>query len=74
MVLLFGCANSPERLPERAGLKAPEFLTKPLPAPVRAIETNRDLLQLLADYEALRVRFNADRAATALIFRNERAN
>ncbi|WP_349623151.1 hypothetical protein [Halomonas sp. H33-56] len=31
---------------------------------------NRDLLQLLADYEAQRIRFNADRIGTATILRH----
>lgn len=50
----------------------PEFLTKPRPAPVREVTHNADLLQLLADYEALRLRFNADRRAVAMIFRNQK--
>lgn len=39
---------------------------------MRDVEHNRDLLQLLADYEALRIRFNADRRAVAMIFRNKK--
>lgn len=44
-------------------------MTRPLPAPPRLIRHNRDLLQLLADYEAQRLRFNADRMGAALILR-----
>lgn len=64
-VLLTGCAASPAVYTSSPDL--PEFLTRPLPPPMRVVENNRDLLQLLADYEALRQRFNADRAATAMI-------
>lgn len=42
--------------------EVPGYLLKPLPEPKRRIESNRDLLQLLADYESLRKRANADRA------------
>lgn len=41
--------------------EVPGYLLKPLPEPKRRIESNRDLLQLLADYESLRKRANADR-------------
>ena len=72
--LLIGCAASPVPTPAEPRPQAlPWFLTDPRPAPVREIHTNRDLLQLLADYEALRIRFNADRRAVALIFRNRQA-
>lgn len=57
-------------MPEPTTQALPEFLTKPRPAPVREATHNADLLQLLADYEALRIRFNADRRTVAMIFRN----
>lgn len=47
------------------------MLTQPLPAPARQIETHRDLLALLADYEALRRRANADRTAVVEIMAND---
>lgn len=73
-VFLAGCATSPTPTPAEPTPQAlPWFLTESRPAPVREIHTNRDLLQLLADYEALRIRFNADRRAVALIFRNRQA-
>jgi hypothetical protein len=40
----------------------PSYLLKPLPAPTRTINSNRDLLQLRADYEQQRRRFNVDRS------------
>lgn len=46
-------------------------MTKPRPAPARPVETNGDLLQLLADYEAMRIRFNADRIGTSMILRHD---
>lgn len=71
-VFLAGCATSPPPPPpEPTAQELPWFLTKPRPAPVRELVHNADLLQLLADYEALRLRFNADRAAVAMIFRNQ---
>ncbi|XKE45740.1 hypothetical protein LG302_00945 [Halomonas organivorans] len=39
-----------------------------MPAPKREVRRNRDLLQLLADYESLRRRANADRAALQRLF------
>ncbi|MBB3142206.1 hypothetical protein FHR96_003093 [Halomonas organivorans] len=42
-------------------------MIEPRPAPTRVVTHNRDLLQLLADYEAQRIRFNADRLGVALI-------
>ncbi len=41
----------------------PDHLTTPLPGPVGELRNNRHLLDLLLDYEALRRRANADRAA-----------
>ncbi|SHK68987.1 hypothetical protein SAMN05192556_104276, partial [Halomonas caseinilytica] len=52
--------------------EVPPHLVEPLPAPSRAEMThNRDLLQLLADYESLRRRANADRAAVVEILSND---
>ncbi|WKD26600.1 hypothetical protein NDQ72_10990 [Halomonas sp. KG2] len=41
----------------------PPHLVTPLSEPQRRVSHNRDLLQLLADYESLRRRANADRAS-----------
>lgn len=72
MVLLTGCAGS-QTIPAPIVLMptVPEHLITPLPAPATAddVRTNRDLLELLADYEALRRRFNADRVGIAEIVR-----
>ena len=59
-------------MPEAQVQELPAFLIDPRPAPVREVTSNRDLLQLLADYEALRIRFNADRRAVALIYRKQK--
>lgn len=68
-LLLFasGCATSrePITVPVVQVPEVPSFLTRPLPAPTRQVTHNRDLLQLLADYESLRRRANADREAVA---------
>ncbi|QFU01261.1 hypothetical protein FIU83_06375 [Halomonas sp. THAF5a] len=69
-LLLFasGCATSarePVTVPVAMVPEVPSFLVRPLPAPTRQVTRNRDLLQLLADYESLRRRANADRAAVA---------
>lgn len=48
--------------------EVPGYLLKPLPEPKRRIESNRDLLQLLADYESLRKRANADRKSLEALF------
>lgn len=46
----------------------PPHLVTPLSEPQRRVSHNRDLLQLLADYESLRRRANADRAAIHELF------
>ena len=46
----------------------PPLLVTPLSEPARRVSHNRDLLQLLADYESLRRRANADRAAVYELF------
>ena len=51
----------------------PEHLTNELPAPTRLLQSNKGLLLLLAEYEALRRRFNADRAAVVEILENDLA-
>ena len=48
----------------------PAHLTNELPAPTRILQSNKGLLLLLAEYEALRRRFNADRAAVVEILEN----
>lgn len=48
--------------------EVPPHLLKPLSEPQRRTSHNRDLLQLLADYESLRRRANADRAAVHELF------
>lgn len=42
-----------------------------LPAPTRILQSNKGLLLLLAEYEALRRRFNADRVAVVEILAND---
>lgn len=71
-LLLTGCANSVPRF--EAVMMAPTIpphLTRPLPAPTLSITSNRDLLELLARYESLRRRANADRAAVVEIMAND---
>lgn len=68
LLLMTGCASSPSApltVPILATPKVPSHLLTPLPAPARSVSHNRDLLQLLADYESLRRRANADREAVA---------
>ena len=68
-----GCATSRPALIPPAMCQAPDvpgYMLKPLPPPAVEVEHNRDLLQLLADYEALRIRFNADRIGTAMILQH----
>ena len=45
----------------------PSHLTSDLPAPERLLSSQRGLLLLLAEYEALRRRANADRLAVVEI-------
>ncbi len=54
-----------------SSLEVPEYLTNELPAPTRILQSNKGLLLLLAEYEALRRRFNADRAAVVEIFESD---
>lgn len=49
------------------GPTVPAHLTSELPAPTLILNSNRGLLLLLAEYEALRRRFNADRTAVVEI-------
>ena len=51
----------------------PAHLTNELPAPTRLLQSNKGLLLLLAEYEALRRRFNADRVAVVEILENDLA-
>lgn len=75
LLLVSGCAGSQPktvRVPVIVTPEVPPHLVEPLPAPSRAEMThNRDLLQLLADYESLRRRANADRAAVVEILSND---
>ncbi|MGV2930156.1 hypothetical protein ACE3G8_03940 [Vreelandella venusta] len=48
----------------------PSHLTSELPAPKRILSSQRGLLLLLAEYEALRRRFNADRVAVVEVLAN----
>ncbi len=52
-------------------LKVPAHLTSEQPAPKRLLSSQRGLLLLLAEYEALRRRFNADRAAVVEMLAND---
>lgn len=72
MMLLSGCAPFESRvatLPSDMQCRpsVPAYLLAPVAAPDRSVTSNRDLLSLLADYEAQRRRFNTDRRATASI-------
>lgn len=51
--------------------EVPGHLTNELPAPARLLQSNKGLLLLLAEYEALRRRFNSDRVAVVEIFSND---
>lgn len=53
------------------GPTVPEHLTTELAAPALILDSNRGLMLLLAEYEALRRRFNADRAAVVEIMAND---
>lgn len=66
---LTGCASSSVQPLEMQcqGPTIPGHLTSELPAPTLILNSNRGLLLLLAEYEALRRRFNADRAAVVKI-------
>lgn len=69
MLFVAGCATSPPPAPEILSPTVPEYLLLPQPAPARSVTDNRSLLDLLADYEALRRRSNADRAAVSTILK-----
>ncbi|WP_167112612.1 hypothetical protein [Billgrantia bachuensis] len=49
----------------------PARLTDPLPPPARQGATHRGVLELLAEYESLRRRANADRAAIVEIMSHD---
>ena len=71
-LLLAGCATSAPRIEtEMMTPTIPAHLTRPLPAPSIEASSNRDLLDLLAKYESLRRRANADRAAVVEIMAND---
>ena len=67
LVLLIGCASSsdPAAWTQCDCPTVPSHLTSELSAPALILDSNRGLLLLLAEYEAMRRRFNADRAAVA---------
>lgn len=72
VLLTTGCATSePRTVPILVTPMVPAHLTAPLQAPVGRVIVQRDLLELLADYEALRRRANADRAAVVEILAND---
>ena len=71
---LTGCELWPTRtvsVPVMLTPQVPPRLLTPLPAPTLKIDTPRGVLELLADYEALRRRANADRAAVAEILSHD---
>src|SRR5690554_4752706 len=72
LLLTAGCATSP---PAPIVLSQcptiPPHLTSELPPPPVMATHNRGLLDLLADYEALRRRANADRAAVSEILEHD---
>lgn len=53
------------------GPTVPEYLTSELPAPALILQSHKGLLLLLAEYEAMRRRFNADRAVVVEILTND---
>ena len=71
-VSLTGCASSNSPAPVMACdcPTVPQHLTSELPAPERKLSSQRGLLLLLAEYEALRRRANADRVAVVEIIGN----
>ncbi len=72
MLFAAGCASSaPQTVPILVTPLVPPNLTHPLPSPRASVQTNRGLLDLLADYEALRLRANADRAAVVEILAHD---
>ncbi|TFH84721.1 hypothetical protein EQG41_20935 [Billgrantia azerbaijanica] len=73
LLLAAGCATSPppRPLPPEAICQIPLHLVAPLPAPKREVQRNLDMLQLLADYDSLRRRANADRAAIVEIMAHD---
>ncbi len=71
-LLTTGCATSaPRTVPILVTPMVPLHLTAPLQAPGGRVINHRDLLELLADYEALRRRANADRQAVVEILAND---
>ena len=69
LLSLTGCANSNVQPMEMqcSSATVPTHLTSELPAPALILNSNRGLLLLLAEYESLRRRANADRAAVVEI-------
>lgn len=72
MLLVAGCASSGiKTVPVLVTPMVPPHLTAPLSPPAGSAANHRDLLELLADYEALRRRANADRAAIVEIMAHD---
>ncbi len=73
LALVTGCASSNVQPMEMQcyGPTVPERLTSELPAPALILQSQKGLLLLLAEYEAMRRRFNADRAAVVEILTND---
>lgn len=68
---LTGCASSSDRALMTCDCPTvPQHLTNELLAPSLILDSNRGLLLLLAEYEALRRRANADRVAVVEIIGN----
>ncbi len=66
VLFVSGCATSQQMPAPTTNLQCepiPPYLTEPLAVPRSSSVHNRGLLELLADYESLRRRANADRAA-----------
>lgn len=68
---LTGCASSSRSAPMTCDCPTiPQHLTNEFQAPALILDSNRGLLLLLAEYEALRRRANADRVAVVEIIGN----
>ncbi|SFU86401.1 hypothetical protein [Halomonas korlensis] len=72
LLLMTGCAASEIRtVPIMVTPTVPHHLTAPLEPPGVSMINHRDLLALIADYEKLRRRANADRAAVEVILASD---
>lgn len=69
---LAGCGSSaPQTVPVLVTPMVPTHLTRPLPRPQASVTNNRGLLDLLAEYDGLLRRANADRAAVVEILSHD---